>query len=75
MAALPDLITVTQIPATGSQRSYRYALRQGEVVAVARPKARHWRLQVRLSRVLEPKLKAFGEVGMVSLSVRCRSWR
>ena len=64
MAALPDLITVTQFPQLSHNDAYRYELRHGEVVAVTRPKARHWRLQVRLSRLLERKLKAFGEVGM-----------
>jgi Uma2 family endonuclease len=32
------------------------------VVALTRPKPRHWKLQRRLIRLLEPKLKAFGEV-------------
>lgn len=39
-----------------------YELRHGEVVALTRPRARHWKLQLRLSRLLEPKLRAFGEV-------------
>jgi Uma2 family endonuclease len=64
MAALPDLITVTQFRQLPYKDAYRYELRHGEVVAVTRPKARHWRLQVRLTRLLEPKLKGFGEVGM-----------
>jgi len=64
MAAWPDLITVTQFRQLAHKDAYRYELRHGEVVAVTRPKARHWRLQVRLSRLLERKLQAFGEVGM-----------
>ena len=64
MAALPDLITVTQFRRLAHKDAFRYAWRHGEVVAVARPKARQGRLQVRLSGVVEPKLKAFGEVGM-----------
>jgi hypothetical protein len=34
------------------------------VVAATRPKARHWNLQSRLVRLLEPKLRTLGEVGM-----------
>jgi Uma2 family endonuclease len=64
MAALSDLITVTQFRRMPENEAYRYELRHGEVVAVTRPKTRHWRLQVRVSRLLERKLKAFGEVGM-----------
>jgi len=41
-----------------------YELHHGEVVAVTRPRARHWKLQLRLTRLLETKLKGFGEVGM-----------
>jgi len=39
-----------------------YELHHGEVVAMTRPRARHGKMQLRLSRLLEPKLKAFGEV-------------
>jgi Uma2 family endonuclease len=37
-------------------------LHHGEVVALTRPRARHWKLQLRLARLLEPILKSFGEV-------------
>ena len=64
MAALPELITVTHFRRSRENVADRYELRHGAVVAVTRPKARHWRLQVRLSRLLERKLERFGEVGM-----------
>lgn len=62
MAALPDLISVAQFRQLPEGREVAYELRHGEVVAMTRPRARHWKLQLRLSRLLEPKLKAFGEV-------------
>jgi Uma2 family endonuclease len=62
MAALPDLITVAQFRQLPEGGEFAYELHCGEVVAVTRPRARHWKLQLRLSRLLEPKLKAFGEV-------------
>jgi Uma2 family endonuclease len=62
MAALPDLITVAQFQELPEGGEYVYELQHGEVVALTRPKARHSKLQVRLRRLLEPQLNAFGEV-------------
>lgn len=62
MAALPDLITVEQFRQLPEGGEYAYELHHGEVVSLTRPKLRHSKLQIRLSRLLEPKLKAFGEV-------------
>jgi Uma2 family endonuclease len=44
-----------QLPESGE---FTYELQAGKV-AVTRPKPRHWKLQRRLSRLVEPKLKAF----------------
>jgi Uma2 family endonuclease len=63
MAALPDLITVErfrQMPDDGRA----YELHHGEVVAVTRPKAKHYHLQRRLVRLLESRLAGFGQAGM-----------
>jgi Uma2 family endonuclease len=63
MAALLDLITVQrfrQMPDDGEA----HELHHGEVVAVTRPKARHYHLQRRLVRLLEDRLAGFGQVGM-----------
>jgi len=63
MAALPDLITVEQfrqMPDDGRA----YELHHGEVVAVTRPRAKHYDLQRRLVRLLENRLSGFGQVGM-----------
>ena len=63
MAALPDLITVEQfrrMPDDGRA----YELQHGEVVAVTRPRAKHYELQRRLVRLLEARLEAFGQIGM-----------
>jgi len=62
MAALPDLMTVEQFRLLPEVGEYVYELHHGEVVTLTRPKARHERLQKRLCGLLEPKLKAFGEV-------------
>ncbi|PWU02290.1 MAG: hypothetical protein C5B51_21220 [Terriglobia bacterium] len=64
MAALPDLITVAQFRQMPKDGTCSYELHHGEVLAVTRPRARHWKLQVRLTRLLESKLQKFGEVGM-----------
>lgn len=61
MAALPHLISVEQFRQL-PEGEYIYELHYGEVVALTRTRARHWKLQLRLSRLLEPNLKAFGEV-------------
>jgi Uma2 family endonuclease len=62
MAALPDLITVAQFRQLPEGGELIYELHYGEVVSMTRPRPRHWKLQLRLSRLLTPKLKAFGEV-------------
>ena len=62
MATLPDLITVEQFRRLPKGGEFAYELHDGKVVAVTRPKPRHWKLQRRLARLLEPELKAFGEV-------------
>jgi Uma2 family endonuclease len=62
MAALPNLITVAQFRELPEGGEYAYELHYGEVVAVTRPKSKHWKLQSRLRRLLETKLHAFGEV-------------
>lgn len=63
MAALPNLISVEQFRQL-PEGEYLYELHHGEVVALTRPRPRHWKLQRQLARVLEPKLKAFGEVAI-----------
>ena len=62
MAALPHLITVDEFRELPKGGNFAYELRHGEVVAMTRPKARHWKLQDRLNRILEPKLKSFGRI-------------
>jgi Uma2 family endonuclease len=64
MAALPDLMTVEQFRQLPEGGELAYELHHGEVVAVTRPKPRHWKLQRRLCGLLESKLKAFGEVAV-----------
>jgi len=64
MAALPHLITVDEYRRLPRGEGCAYELHNGKVVAVTFPKSRHWGLQVRLVRLLEPKLRKFGEVGM-----------
>ena len=61
MAALPQLISVEQFRQLPDSE-YEYELHHGEVVAMTRPMARHWKLQRQLSRLLETRLKTFGEV-------------
>lgn len=48
-----------ELPETGE---YTYELLYGEAVTTPRPDASHTKMQSRLRRLLEPKLKAFGEV-------------
>ena len=62
MAALPDLITVAQFRLLPKGGEFAYELHYGEVVSVTRPRARHIKLQLRLSRLLQRKLESFGEV-------------
>jgi len=62
MAALPNLMTVAQFRELPEGGEYAYELHHGEVVALTRPKIRHTKLQVRLSRLLELNLKSFGEI-------------
>jgi Uma2 family endonuclease len=63
MAAIPDLITVEQFRQLPIGSEFAYELHCGEVVPLPWPKARYWKLRTRLSRLIETKLKAFGEVG------------
>jgi Uma2 family endonuclease len=62
MAAIPNLITVEQFRQLPESGELTYELVYGEVVASPRPKMGHFKLRLRLSRLLETKLKAFGEV-------------
>jgi Uma2 family endonuclease len=64
MAALPDLITVAQYRQLPEDPHHVYELHHGEVVEVSRPKPRHFKLQVRLMRLLESRLRSFGEVAI-----------
>jgi Uma2 family endonuclease len=64
MAALPHLITVAEFRQLPKGGEHTYELHHGEVVAMTRPKARHWKLQLRLVDLLQARLRAFGVVGM-----------
>jgi Uma2 family endonuclease len=64
MAALPNLITVAQFHELPDGGNYCYELHHGEVVAMTRPKPRHWQLQRHLERLLQLKLASFGEVAV-----------
>jgi Uma2 family endonuclease len=64
MAALPNLITVAEFRELPEGGEFICELHHGEVVAVTRPKARHWKLQARLRRLLEPKFTEFGEIAI-----------
>jgi Uma2 family endonuclease len=64
MAALPDLITVEQFRRMPDDGGCAYELHHGEVIAVTRPKAKHYQLQRRFVRLLEGRLAEFGQVGM-----------
>src|SRR4051812_21154136 len=64
MAALPNLITVAQFRELPEGGEFTYELHHGEVVAVTRPRARHFALQHRLTHLLDPKVAKFGVVGM-----------
>jgi Uma2 family endonuclease len=63
MAALPQLISVEQFRQL-PEGEFLYELHYGEVVALTRPKARHWKLQHRLLTLLAPKLADFGVAGI-----------
>src|SRR6266508_1304029 len=63
MAALPNLVTVAQFRKLPEGGEYSYELHHGEVVALTRPNAGHWKIQRKLDRLLTRKLSAFGEVG------------
>jgi Uma2 family endonuclease len=64
MAALPDLISVEQFRQLPEGRDVTYELRHGEVVAMARPRARHAEIQYRLLVLLGARLERFGAVRM-----------
>jgi Uma2 family endonuclease len=63
MAALPNLVTVEQFRRMPND-GHAYELHYGEVVAVTRPKAKHYHLQRRFVRLLESRLAGFGQAGM-----------
>jgi len=63
MAALPQLITVEEFRRL-PESELAYELHFGEVVATTQPRPRQWLLQRRLVKLLEPRLKEFGEVGV-----------
>jgi Uma2 family endonuclease len=63
MAALPQLISVEQFRQL-PDGEYAYELHHGEVVTMTRPKHRHLKMQHQLFRLLEPRLKPFGEVAI-----------
>jgi Uma2 family endonuclease len=63
MAALPQPMSVEQFRQL-PKGEFEYELHFGEVVAMTRPKPRHWRLQKRLARLLDSRLEAFGEAGV-----------
>ena len=62
MAALPSLLTVAQFRRLPERGDVVYELHHGEVVALTRPKARHYKLQVHLQEMLIPKLVRLGRV-------------
>jgi Uma2 family endonuclease len=62
MAALPHLITVAKFRELPEGGEFTYELHHGDVVEVARPKARHWKLQERLHELLKLRLRNFGTV-------------
>ena len=64
MAALPNLIPVAQLRELPEGGEFTYELHHGEVVAVTRPRARHFALQHRLTHLLDGNLAKFGVVGM-----------
>jgi Uma2 family endonuclease len=64
MAALPHLVTVAEFRELPESGEFTYELHYGEVVAVTRPKARHWKLQLRLHELLKPKLSDFGGIAI-----------
>jgi Uma2 family endonuclease len=63
MAALPQLMSVEQFRQL-PEDEFEYELHFGEVVAMTRPKPRHWRLQKRIADLLEARLEAYGHVGV-----------
>lgn len=63
MAALPNLLTVEEFRELPESGEYVYELHHGEVVAMTRPRAGHWLVQLRLVELLQPKVAAFGKVG------------
>src|SRR3954451_10970311 len=64
MVALPNFVTVEQFRQLPESGECSHELHHGEVVAMTRPKAGHWFLQIRLVELLQPKLSDFGKVGM-----------
>lgn len=63
MAALPQPMSVEQFRQL-PKGEFEYELHFGEVVAMTRPKPRHWLLQDRLADLLKTRLEAYGHVGV-----------
>jgi Uma2 family endonuclease len=59
MAALPNLVTVEQFRQLPESGEFAYELHCGEVVAMTRPRAGHWDLQLRLMDMLREQLLQF----------------
>ena len=65
MATLPALMTVEQFQELPLDRGpVMHELHHGEVVTLTRPKAKHYRLQKRLERLLETRAGDLGVVGI-----------
>jgi len=65
MATLPALITVEQFQERPADKgAVAHELHHGEVVTVTRPKAKHYRLQLRLLDLLRPRAASLGVAGI-----------
>jgi len=65
MATLPALMTVEQFQELPLDRGpVMHELHHGEVITLTRPKAKHYRLQKRLERLLEARAGNLGVVGI-----------
>ena len=59
MAALPERITVAQYRQMPDDDTFIHELHDGEVVRMSRPKKRHFELQRRFRKLLEPRLPSY----------------
>jgi Uma2 family endonuclease len=65
MATLPALMTVEQFQELPLDKGpVMHELHHGEVITLTRPKAKHYRLQKRLERLLEARAGDLGVVGV-----------